>query len=181
MDVIKCCCCRQECPCCKNQKPKRKGRYSTINPRLHHYHQNQERRIIFDKILQRKTRHDELTGRWYLKLTRFELKEIRAKYWQYPEAVIIEAEESVATEAATDSLQIDFNEANEDQIRNMMDIEAEQVKDLDTTDYGGSDRHDKFMEKLEDRMTNVEARLQLMENNLMSKLELVLSQMKAKT
>ena len=95
--------------------------------------------------------------------------------------MVTEAEESVATEAATDSLQIDFNEANEDQIRNMMDIEAEQVEDLDTTDYGGLDKHDKFMEKLEDRMTNVEARLQLMENNLMSKLELVLSQMKAKT
>ena len=94
--------------------------------------------------------------------------------------MVTEAEESVATEAATDSLQIDFNEANEDQIRNMMDIEAEQVNDLDTTDYGGSDKHDKFMEKLEDRMTDVEARLQSMENNLMSKLEIVLSQMKAK-
>ena len=130
--------------------------------------------------MQRKTRHDELTDRWYLKLTRFELKEIRAKYWQYPDAVVTEAEESVATEAATDSLQIDFNEANEGGIIYMMEIDEEQVKDLDTTDCGGLDKHDKFMEKLEDRMTDVEARLQSMENNLMSKLEIVLSQIKAK-
>ena len=78
---------------------------------------------------------------------------------------------------------IDCNEANEDEIRNMMEMDIEQVTDRDTTDYGGLDMHDKSVEELEQRLTNVEARLESMENNLTSKLEnivLVLSQMKAK-
>ena len=134
--------------------------------------------------MQRKTRHDESTDRWYLKLTRFELKDIRAKYWQYPEAVEAETEESGPAEAAEDGKRIDFNEANEDEIRNMMEMDTEQVTDRDTTDYDGLDKHEKSVQELEHRLTSVEDRLQSMENNLTSKLEnivLVLSQMKAKT
>ena len=75
--------------------------------------------------MQRKTRLDEQTNRWYLKLTRYELKEIRAKYWQYPEAVV--APEVDALPFVEGNLEggtgIDFFVPNADKVKKMMTMD----------------------------------------------------------
>ena len=84
--------------------------------------------VCWDWIMHRFARRDEDTRRWYVTLTKFELKEIRARHWQQCVGMVKKAEEEEEKKKAEDAEKI--KEAGQGQAAGAKEVEEAEVKQM---------------------------------------------------